>query len=334
MPHLPDHVTHDPELIAAYAAGDATGPALDQAADLVAACTECADLHRDLRAISTALPELPAPVRPRDFRLTPEQAASLRPVGWRGVLAAFAAPRFRLAAPLGAGLAAAGLAGLLLASPGALLPGAASGEATTGSAPSAAAAPAAQGDQPSAAAGAAAVGAQPAEGASTDPERLYLGVDAAKASAAASAGLAPLPQPGAFAPDASAPAASAMPDTVTALGTAPVAGVEGSGNQAAPSAARIDVGRPAGAGRRSRAGTGGPHRRGAGGGRVRGERDPGHPRRREHPARRRPDADRAPSRRPSSGLSSAAPTGAVAPAARPLPRSARRRWWRPARRRC
>ncbi len=130
MPHLPDHVTHDPELIAAYAAGDATGTALDQAADLVAACTECADLHRDLRAISTALPELPAPVRPRDFRLTPEQAASLRPVGWRGVLAAFAAPRFRLAAPLGAGLAAAGLAGLLLASPGALLPGAASGEAT------------------------------------------------------------------------------------------------------------------------------------------------------------------------------------------------------------
>ena len=146
MPHLPDHVTHDPELIAAYAAGDATGPALDQAADLVASCTECADLHRDLRAISTALPELPAPVRPRDFRLTPEQAASLRPVGWRGLLAAFAAPRFRLAAPLGAGLAAAGLAGLLLASPGALLPGAASG-----SAPSAVEAPG-QATQPSAAA--------------------------------------------------------------------------------------------------------------------------------------------------------------------------------------
>ena len=123
MPHLPDHVAHDPELIAAYAAGDATGPALDQAADLVAGCTECAELHRDLRAISTALPELPAPVRPRDFRLTPEQAASLRPAGWRGVLAAFAAPRFRLAAPLGAGLAAAGLAGILLASPGGLLPG-------------------------------------------------------------------------------------------------------------------------------------------------------------------------------------------------------------------
>ena len=149
MPHLPDHVTHDPELIAAYAAGDATGPALEQAADLVASCTECAELHRDLRAISTALPELPAPVRPRDFRLTPEQAAALRPAGWRGVLAAFAAPRFRLAAPLGAGLAAAGLAGLLLASPGGLLPRA-TGEAESGSAPSAAAgAPAVQADQAS-----------------------------------------------------------------------------------------------------------------------------------------------------------------------------------------
>ena len=131
MPHLPDHVTHDPELIAAYAAGDATGTALEEAADLVAACTECAELHRDLRAISTALPELPAPVRPRDFRLTPEQAASLRPAGWRGVLAAFAAPRFRLAAPLGAGLAAAGLAGLPAREPGRPPAGCASGEATT-----------------------------------------------------------------------------------------------------------------------------------------------------------------------------------------------------------
>ena len=147
MPHLPDHVTHDPELIAAYAAGDATGPALEQAADLVASCTECAELHRDLRAISTALPELPAPVRPRDFRLTPEQAAALRPAGWRGVLAAFAAPRFRLAAPLGAGLAAAGLAGLLLASPGGLLPRA-TGEAESGSAPSRRRRPAVQADDP------------------------------------------------------------------------------------------------------------------------------------------------------------------------------------------
>ena len=78
MPHIPDNVhdTHDLELVAAHAAGDAQGPALDQAMALVAGCTECAALHHDLRAIAAAMPELPAPVRPRDFRLTPEQAAS------------------------------------------------------------------------------------------------------------------------------------------------------------------------------------------------------------------------------------------------------------------
>ena len=118
MPHLPDHATHDAELIAAFAAGDATGPALDEATALVAECAACAELHRDLRAITTALPELPPPTRTRDFRLSDAQADALRPSGWRGLVAAFASPRFRLAAPLGTGLAAAGLAGLLLATPG------------------------------------------------------------------------------------------------------------------------------------------------------------------------------------------------------------------------
>jgi hypothetical protein len=194
MPHLPDHVTHDPELIAAYAAGDAAGPALDQAADLVASCTECAELHRDLRAISTALPELPAAVRRRDFRLTPEQAAALRPAGWRGVLAAFAAPRFRLAAPLGAGLTAAGLAGLLLASPGGLLPRA-TGEAEPGSAPSAAAgAPAVQADQAPGAAGAAATMSDGYAGGAA------LAAPEAPSPAAASA---PAPAAGGAHPDAS-----------------------------------------------------------------------------------------------------------------------------------
>ena len=237
MPHLPDHVTHDPELIAAYAAGDATGSALDQATDLVASCTECAELHRDLRAISTALPELPVPVRPRDFRLTPEQAAALRPAGWRGVLAAFAAPRFRLAAPLGAGLAAAGLAGLLLASPGGLLPRA--GDATTtGTGAGAPAIPAA---------GAGAAGAVSAASAGTAAELAPERLDDAKASAAASAIAAPAPQPGAFAPDASPASASAAPspvtDTLHALGTTPAASDGRTGltsNQPAPS-----VGAPA-----------------------------------------------------------------------------------------
>ena len=120
MPHIPDtlHERHDLELVAAYAAGDAEGPALEQAAALVASCTECAALHHDLRAIAAAMPELPAPARSRDFRLTPEQASSLRPTGIRGLLAAFSGPRFAFATPLGTGLAALGIVGVLVASGG------------------------------------------------------------------------------------------------------------------------------------------------------------------------------------------------------------------------
>ncbi len=116
MPHLPpSHADHDPLAIAAYAAGDATGPELDDALALVAACADCASLHHDLRAIAAALPALPAPARTRDFRLSPEQAASLRPAGWRRLLAPFAGPKFAFAGPVGAGLATLGLAGFLVA---------------------------------------------------------------------------------------------------------------------------------------------------------------------------------------------------------------------------
>jgi hypothetical protein len=207
MPHLPDHATHDPELIAAFAAGDATGSALDEATALVAACADCAALHRDLRAISTALPELPAPTRPRDFRLAPEQADALRPSGWRGLVATFASPRFRLAAPLGTGLAAAGLAGLLLATPGGLF---SAGSAVSGTA--ATAGPAAAPE----AAGAGAAGAAPAENEAGGVDTTGTGPelpDEPKVSAAApsAAALAPVPQAA-----AASSAASADPDLLYA----------------------------------------------------------------------------------------------------------------------
>jgi hypothetical protein len=109
------HAGHDPLAVAAYAAGDATGNELDAALAQVAACEACAVLHHDLRAIALALPALPAPSRTRDFRLTPEQAASLRPSGWRRLLAPLAGPKFAFAGPLGTGLATLGVAGFLLA---------------------------------------------------------------------------------------------------------------------------------------------------------------------------------------------------------------------------
>lgn len=131
MPHVPDshtHADHDPALIAAHAAGDATGDELATAAALVASCAPCAELHADLRAIAAATAALPAPVRRRDFRLTPEQAASLRPRGWRRLRDALAGPGFRFATPLGTGLATLGLATLLVANLGSVqLGGATSG---------------------------------------------------------------------------------------------------------------------------------------------------------------------------------------------------------------
>jgi hypothetical protein len=120
MPHLPDsqHPDHDLELIAAYAAGDATGPELDRATALVATCEDCAALHHDLRSIAAAMPAMPAPVRSRDFRLTPEQAAELSPRGIRGLLATLSGPKFSFATPVGTGLAALGIVGVLVASGG------------------------------------------------------------------------------------------------------------------------------------------------------------------------------------------------------------------------
>ena len=108
------HADHNLLLVSTNAAGDATGRELDEALALVAGCPDCAALHHDLRAIAAAMAALPAPVRTRDFRLTPEQAAALRPAGWRRLLAPFAGPRFSFAAPLGTALATLGIAGILV----------------------------------------------------------------------------------------------------------------------------------------------------------------------------------------------------------------------------
>ena len=120
MPHVPDsqHDSHDLELIAASAAGELTGDDQERAAALVAGCSECAVLVDDIRLIAAALPTLPVPARPRDFRLTPGQAASLQPRGWTRFAATLASPRFSRAAPLGTVMAALGLVAVLVAGGG------------------------------------------------------------------------------------------------------------------------------------------------------------------------------------------------------------------------
>jgi hypothetical protein len=110
------HDRHDPLLVAALAAGDLAATDRVHATELIRTCTDCATLHDDLVAIARATATVPPPIttRPRDFRLSPEQAARLRPSGWRRLVGAFAGPRLAFTRPLGIGLTTIGLAGLLL----------------------------------------------------------------------------------------------------------------------------------------------------------------------------------------------------------------------------
>lgn len=110
----PAHADHDAILVAALSAGDLTGSARADAEALVAACTACATLHADLRAIAAATKALPAPVRTRDFRLTPAQAQRLRPSAPRRWLEALASPRLAVTKPLAVTFTTLGIAGLLL----------------------------------------------------------------------------------------------------------------------------------------------------------------------------------------------------------------------------
>lgn len=125
------HALHDEELVAAFAAGDVDDPAdVERARSFVDRCAMCRELHDDLRQIrsavqasGTAAQRAASIAAPRDFRLTAEDAARLRPgspvgrvgarLGWRGRLRLGVATFGR---PLGTGLATLGVAGLLIAS--------------------------------------------------------------------------------------------------------------------------------------------------------------------------------------------------------------------------
>jgi hypothetical protein len=115
MPNVSEHhAQHDPLVVASLAAGDLSGAERDHATAQIAECGACAELHDDLLAIARATAALPSAVAPRDFRLTPEQAAALRPAGWRRLVAAFGRSRPLMSRQLGIGLATMGLAGLLV----------------------------------------------------------------------------------------------------------------------------------------------------------------------------------------------------------------------------
>jgi hypothetical protein len=136
MHRAPDHspaaaAAEHAALIVAFDAGDLAGRERDAAARLATACPGCASLLADLALLRVATAALPARPRTRDYRLTDVDAARLRPSAWRSLLSWLAAPRSTVR-PLAGGLAALGIAGLLLTATPGFLGGSATSLTTTG----------------------------------------------------------------------------------------------------------------------------------------------------------------------------------------------------------
>ena len=118
-----DHAAHDPMWMAALVAKDPdlTPAELLRAEAARESCGACAELFADLVAVSAAIPSAAIPARPRDFTLTPADAARLRSRGLRRWFSAIGSARDGITFPLALGLTTMGIAGLLLATvPGAL----------------------------------------------------------------------------------------------------------------------------------------------------------------------------------------------------------------------
>ena len=109
-----DHAAHDLDVLAAAADRNVDDTTRIAAERQVAECRDCAALFADLRLISSGLAGLPKELTvARDFRITPERAAKLRPAGWRGALRGLfgSGPSLR---PFASALTTLGIAGLLL----------------------------------------------------------------------------------------------------------------------------------------------------------------------------------------------------------------------------
>lgn len=114
-PRATAHATHDLELITSLvgrtAGIDRSGPA----ARLLESCPDCASLLADLALIAAATHDLPALHRSRDFQLTLDHVARVRPSAWRRLLEVFGSSGDTLSRPVAVGLSTLGLAGLLVA---------------------------------------------------------------------------------------------------------------------------------------------------------------------------------------------------------------------------
>ena len=136
MHPAPDHspaaaAAEHAALIVALDAGDLADRERDDATALTSTCVGCASLLEDLGVIRAATAALVVTPRTRDFRLTEADAARLRPSTWRSLVRWLAAPRSTVR-PLAGGLAALGIAGLLLTTTPGFFGGAATSLSTTG----------------------------------------------------------------------------------------------------------------------------------------------------------------------------------------------------------
>ncbi len=119
-----DHRRHDRLLVTRFAAGDSYPAEKSEAESLVAGCSDCAQLAADIRLLSQRTGELTVPRRPRDFRISAEQAAKLHGSWFDRLMRGLAAPGWGSALRPVAGAAFA--LGLMLVVVGALPLGAAS----------------------------------------------------------------------------------------------------------------------------------------------------------------------------------------------------------------
>jgi len=141
------HADHDLLVIAAGTDPDADPAARAEAARQSAACTECDELARDLRAIAAGLQSLPRSIpapAARDFRISPDQARRLqRGSGLRRLLRPFGPGGMPSLRPLSAAFTTLGVAGLLFTF---VLPGMTTLRMSAGSAPTTVSGQAAPGD--------------------------------------------------------------------------------------------------------------------------------------------------------------------------------------------
>ena len=102
------HAAHDPLRIAeAVDRGARPAPVIEL-------CARCADLYRELVALTAALPGAALPARRREFTLTPPVAHRLRTRPWHRWWSGIGSVHDRVTRPLAVGFTALGLAGILV----------------------------------------------------------------------------------------------------------------------------------------------------------------------------------------------------------------------------